>query len=81
VHFLAFPECQGGDGPILETIARVANDDFFSEIEITRTNDATVRRQVAGLAEQSRLPLAFGAQPIILGGKLNPNSLDERQRA
>lgn len=81
VHFLAFPECQAGDGPIMETIARVADDEFFSGIEISRINDAAVRQQAARLIEQTHLQVGFGAQPIILGGKLNPNSLDAAQRA
>lgn len=81
VHFLAFPECQGGDGPILETVARVAEDPFFAGIELGRINDAQARQAVAHLLEQTHLQVGFGAQPIILGGKLNLNSLDSRQRA
>src|SRR5712671_1938441 len=80
VHFLAFPECGGGDGPILETIARVADDDFFSAIEITRINDPAVRAQAAKLIEPTGLQVGFGAHPMILGNKLNPNSLDPAQR-
>jgi len=49
VHFLAFPECQKGEGPILETITRIAEDDFFSAIEISHIKDPGVRRQVANL--------------------------------
>jgi sugar phosphate isomerase/epimerase len=80
VHFLGFPECGGGDGPVLETITRIAEDDFFSAIEITRINDATVRGQAARLMENSHLQVGFGAHPIILGNKLNLNSLDSAQR-
>lgn len=80
VHFLAFPECQGGDGPILETIARIADDDFFSAIEITRINDPTVRGHATRLMEQSHLQVGFGAHPMILGNKLNLNSLDPTER-
>ena len=80
VHFLAFPECGGGDGPILESITRIAQDDFFGAIEISRINDAAVRGQVARVIEQTRLKVAFGAQPVILGGKLNLNSLDAAER-
>lgn len=80
VHFLAFPECQTGDGPILETVERIADDDFFSAIEVSRVNDASTRHQVARLIAQTHLQVGFGAQPIILGDKLNPNSLDATQR-
>jgi len=66
VYFLTFPECGGGDGPILESVRRVAEDGFFGAIEISRINDAEASRQVARLIEQTRLQVAFGAQPIIL---------------
>jgi sugar phosphate isomerase/epimerase len=80
VHFLAFPDCQGGDGPILESITQIAQDDFFSAIEITRINDSGVRHQVARLIEQTHLGVDFGVHPMILGGKLNLNSLDSAER-
>jgi sugar phosphate isomerase/epimerase len=83
IHFLAFPECLAGDGPILETVGRIADDDFFSAIEISRINDAQTRRQAAQLIEQSHMGVAFSTAPIILGGMLDLNSPDaaERQRA
>lgn len=74
VHFMAYPECSGGDGPILETVARIADDDFFSAIELSRINDDTVQSQTARLIDQSHMQVAFGAQPIILGSKLNLNA-------
>jgi len=80
VHFLAFPDCGGGDGPILETVTQIAGDDFFSAIEISRVNDPSVRRQVAQLIEQTHLRVDFGAHPMILGGKLNISSLDSSER-
>jgi sugar phosphate isomerase/epimerase len=80
VHFLAFPECQTGDGPILETIEKVLLDDFFSGIEISRINDAATRTAVARLVEQTHAWVDFGAQPIILGQKLNLNSSDPAER-
>lgn len=80
VHFLAFPECQGGDGPILETVERIAYDAFFSAIELSRINDPKTRKQVAQIIEQSHMSVDFGAHPMILGGKLNLNSLDSGER-
>ena len=80
VHFMAYPECQGGEGPILETVARIADDDFFSAIELSRINDDTVRSQTARLIDQSHMQVAFGAQPIILGSKLNLNASEASER-
>lgn len=81
VHFMAFPDCGSGEGPILDSIAVVAGDDFFSAIEITRINDAGVRAQAARLIEQTHLQVGFGAHPMILGGRLDVNSLDKAERA
>jgi sugar phosphate isomerase/epimerase len=83
VHFLAYPEAGGGEGPIAESIVRIAEDDFFSAIEVSRINDPAERKRAAQAIEQTHMGVAFGAQPVILGGKLDPNSLDaaERRRA
>jgi sugar phosphate isomerase/epimerase len=80
VHFLAFPECMSGAGPILESISAIAYDDFFSGIEISRINDPQIRKQVASLLEQTHLQVDFGVHPVILGEKQNINSLDEGER-
>lgn len=34
VHFMIYPETMGGEGPIVETIRSIAEDEFFSGIEI-----------------------------------------------
>lgn len=80
VHFMAFPECQSGEGPIMETVSRIADDDFFSGIEISRINDDETLRSVAALLSQTHMKVGFGAQPVILGGKLNLNSTDSQER-
>jgi len=83
VHFMAFPECSGGDGPVRETIEQIAADDFFSAIEIGPINEAATRRQAAAFIAQTHMGAAFGAPPVILSRKLNLNSPDpaERQQA
>ena len=80
VHFMIFPDTMGGSGPILETVSRIVNDDFFSMIEVSHINDPQVRRQVADVIESSHARVAFGAQPVILSQKLDLNSLDESRR-
>jgi sugar phosphate isomerase/epimerase len=83
VHFMAYPACMGGEGPVLESISRIANDPYFEVIELTRIKDGDVRAKVRAIAEQSRVDLCFGAQPILLGGGLDLNHADavERQKA
>jgi sugar phosphate isomerase/epimerase len=80
VHFLAFPQCQSGDGAILETAERILFDDFFSAIEISRINDPAIREQVAARIAQTHARVDFGAHPIILGNCLNLNSLNREER-
>jgi len=83
VHFMLYPQCMGGDGPILDTVRRLADDEVLSVIEVTSINDAAVRRDVRDLAKDTNTTLCFGAQPILLSGKLDLNHPDavERQKA
>jgi sugar phosphate isomerase/epimerase len=80
VHFMAYPACMGGDGPVLETISRIAKDPYFEVIELTRIKDAETRKQVCAIAKQARVDLCFGAQPILLGGGLDLNHADDAER-
>jgi len=80
VHFMAYPECMGGSGPIVETLTKLALDDFFGAAEVTWIEDPAVRTRVREIAEQSRLQLGFGAQPMLLMPKLSLNDLDEAGR-
>ena len=80
VHFMIFPETLTGSGPVLETVSRLVNDDFFSMVEVGHINDAEVRKQVAELIATSHVRVAFGAQPSILTKKLDLNSFDETKR-
>lgn len=80
VHFMAYPACMGGEGPVLESISRIANDPCFEVIELTRIKDHQTRAKVRALAEQARVDLCFGAQPILLGGNLDLNHADSAER-
>ncbi len=43
IHFMAYPEVMKGDGPIIETLGRLAADDYFDLVEVTRINSAAAR--------------------------------------
>lgn len=83
VHFMAYPACAGGEGPVLESIQCIANDAYFEVIELTRIKDDARRMAVRSIAEQAKVDLYFGAQPILLGGGFDLNHADsaERQKA
>jgi sugar phosphate isomerase/epimerase len=80
IHFMAYPTTMKGEGPILETITKIAEDDFFTAIEITRIKDPNVRAKAREILVSSGLTVGFGAQPVVLSTPLNPNSLDEDER-
>jgi len=80
VHFMAFPECMGGVGPILETIEALCRDPFFEVLEITRINDESTRNSVREIAGQAGVDLCFGAQPLLLGNSLDLNHENEEER-
>lgn len=82
VHFMAYPFAMTGEGAIKATIRRVLEDAYFDYIELTKINDSEVREQVAQMARQSGVGIAYGAQPQLMRNGENLNSLDEdlRQR-
>lgn len=66
--------------PLLEAVKKIACDEYFSALEVTRAADEDTRLQLKKLLEQSHLKVCYGAQPSLLGPKLNPNDLDEDGR-
>ena len=80
VHFMAYPSTIKGEGPVVETIKKVILDDYFSAIEITTIKDPAAKEQVKAMLESSHMTIAYGAQPRLLTGGLNINSLDEAAR-
>ncbi len=81
IHFMAYPQVMRGEGPILETLARIAEDDYFSAVEVTWMKDPEVRRQARDLLEAAHMTVAYGGQPRTLTTGLDPNSLDDGERA
>jgi sugar phosphate isomerase/epimerase len=80
VHFMAFPETIGGEGPIVETVSKIAEDPFFGGIEIGWIKDPKVRAETKAVLDQSHLKAGHGAQSALLLRQLNLNSLEEAER-
>ncbi len=83
VHFMAYPQCMKGEGPIYDTLTKIVEDDFFSAVEITWIKDPAERQRVKALLATSHMTVGYGAQPCLLSQKLNLNHFDpaERKRA
>lgn len=80
IHFASYPEVMNGKGPILETLQKIAEDDFYTAVEVTWMKDPEVRKKAKDLLEASRLAVAYGAQPRLLINKLDINSFNEEER-
>jgi len=80
IHFMAYPTTIKGEGPILETIKKIAVDDYFTAIEITTIKDKNERLKVKQMLETSHMRIAYGAQPRLLTTGLNINDLNEEGR-
>ncbi|HEX2923708.1 MAG TPA: TIM barrel protein [Chloroflexota bacterium] len=80
VHFKAFPETVRGEGKIVETLAKIAEDDFFTAVEVGWMKDVRVRNEARKLLEESHLAVYYATQPAILSQKLSLNALDPAER-
>ena len=80
IHFMAYPQCGKGEGPILETLQKICEDDYFTFVEVTWMKDPEVRKQAARMIELAGMKCAFGGQPTLLSQKLNLNDPDEAGR-
>lgn len=80
VHFMAYPDTIKGEGPVLETISKIAADDYFDVIEHTWIKDADVRRKALDVIKSSGLINTYGGQPLLLTTKMNINDTDEKKR-
>lgn len=75
IQWMSYPTYE-----VLDSIKRIACDDFFDAIEVTKMPDDETRRKARDLMTQAHLKVCYGAQPRLLGPKLNPNDLDEEER-
>jgi sugar phosphate isomerase/epimerase len=80
IHFMAYPSTMKGEGPIVETVNKIALDDYFNAIEVTWMKDPEVRKEVKKILETSHMTVAYGAQPRLLTTGLNINDLNEEGR-
>jgi sugar phosphate isomerase/epimerase len=77
---MVYPGLQSGEQQFLDTFTALAEDDFFSLLELALVKDPTQRRTIRKLAEVSHLSITYAAQAALMGQKLDLNSLDESER-
>ncbi|HIU75512.1 MAG TPA: sugar phosphate isomerase/epimerase [Candidatus Pelethocola excrementipullorum] len=65
---------------VLDSIYKIACDDFFDAFEITAISDDEEREKAKKLLADSHLNIGYGAHPKLLSTGLNPNDTDEEGR-
>ena len=80
VHSMAYPETSKGEGPILKTLEEIAEDDFFTAVEVTHIKNTKVKEKVREVLQTAGLVVSYGAQPLLLSNNLDLNSPDENHR-
>ncbi|MEG0269383.1 MAG: TIM barrel protein [Clostridia bacterium] len=68
------------DTPVLESIHQLAADPYFDALEIKHFAHEKERAAARDMLAQAHMRVCYGAQPSLLGPKLNPNDLNEDQR-
>lgn len=66
--------------PPMDSLLAIARDDFFDAIEVKGYGSAEENKAAKAILDQSHLKVCYGAQPRLLGPKLNPNAIDEEER-
>lgn len=80
IHFMAYPETMKGEGPIEETLKKIAVDDYFDAVEITWIKDAETRKRAKKILDTAHMTVAYGSSPRLLTTGLNINDLNEEGR-
>ena len=75
IQWMSYPKSD----PMTSLLA-IARDDFFDAIELKGYGSQEANAEAKAILEQSHLKVCYGAQPRLLGGKLNPNAIDEEER-
>ena len=73
-----YPDVQSGEQRFIDTVATLAEDDFFSLLELALVKDPAQRKAIRQLADSSHLSITYIAP--LLRQKLDVNSLDESER-
>lgn len=80
IHFMAYPNCIKGDGPIEETLRKIALDDYFDAVEISWIKDKDLRARVKRVIDTAHMTVGYGAQPRLLTTGFNINHIEEKER-
>jgi len=80
IHPMAYPSVMKGEGPVLETLKKILEDEYFGAVEVTWIQDPKVRAMAAEMLRCAHVDIIFAGQPPLLTQKLDLNSADESAR-
>ena len=75
IQWMSYPKSEP-----MDSLLAIARDDFFDAIEVKGYGSAEANQAAKAILDQSHLKVCYGAQPRLLGPKLNPNDIDEEGR-
>lgn len=81
IHPMAYPEVIKGEGPVLETLAKILTDEYFGAVEVTWIKDDAVRAEAAKMLRTAHVDVVFSGQPPLLTQKLDINAAADDARA
>ncbi len=77
---MSFPEAAKKEEAFLAALRKIAEDDFFSVVEIAKVKDPWVRKNALQILTLSRLEVGFSGASALLEGRHNLNALEEEKR-
>lgn len=80
VHFKAFPEVSTGEGPVVATLRKLVEDDFWTAVEVGWMKDIKVRNEARRLLETSHMEVCYANQPRMFSNKLDLNAFDPKEK-
>lgn len=73
IQWMSYPKSEP-----MESLKAIARDDYFDAIELKGFGECN--EEAREILRQSHLKVCYGAQPRLLGPKLNPNAIEEAER-
>jgi sugar phosphate isomerase/epimerase len=77
---MSFPEAAEEGEPFLRALREVAEDDFFSVVEMAKVKDPATRRSALQILALSRLEVGFSGGFALMTGRHNLNAFEEVKR-
>ena len=75
IQWMSYPNLD-----VIDALRKIGSEDYFDAVEISHFTDDAKREEAKRIIQEAHLRVCFGAQPMLLGPKLNPNDTDEAGR-